>query len=439
MAENEEQPPSPQSPQSPQSAQTPTSRKFKREDFDLMHTLGYGSYSKVMLAQHISTGTRYAIKVVSKAHMIQEKKVHYVMNERDILKSLNHPNIVRLISTFQTPEDLFFVLEYCEGGELLKHIAKVGGFIVETTRKMAAEVVNGLGHLRENNIIHRDLKPENILLDKFDHLKLVDFGTAIKSTEEPGPLQEAPLTPDPSEEQDFSQSFSNSDHSKSFCGTAQYASPELLTNCTTTYSSDLWALGCIVYQMLTSKRPFQDPSDYLTFKRILDLDITYPDDFPATARDLCEKLLVLNPHERLGVGPNGIAELKAHPFFEGINFDTLPTETLNYEWKARAPKWVPDSSVSTCMDCQKTFTLFLRKHHCRACGKVFCRHCSSKSTPLPHLDMHQPVRVCDSCYQSCKPHNTSPTRSAGNSMGGLLNSPSSKSPRGASGSGGKPG
>ena len=84
---------------------------------------------QVTLASHVTTGVQYAVKIVSKMQIISENKVQYVMNEKNILKSLNHPNIIKLISTFQTPDELHYVLEYAEGGELLEYIKKMGRYV----------------------------------------------------------------------------------------------------------------------------------------------------------------------------------------------------------------------------------------------------------------------------------------------------------------------
>jgi 3-phosphoinositide dependent protein kinase-1 len=163
--------------------------------------------------------------------------------------------------------------------------------------------MHGLG------IIHRDLKPENIILSKDMHTKITDFGTAkILSDREP--------------ENEISDQMKRQTRT-TFCGTAEYVSPEVLKNEASTKGSDLWALGCIVYQFLTGQHPFKAESEYLIFKKILEKEYKFPSNFPEVARDFVDKLLRLKPDERLGAGPGGYAELKTHPFFNGINFDKL--------------------------------------------------------------------------------------------------------------------
>lgn len=114
-------------------------------------------------------------------------------------------------------------------------------------------------------------------------------------------------------------------HRQTFCGTAEYVSPEILANIKPTRSSDLWALGCIVYQMLTGYHPFKAPSEYLLFQKILKREINFPSNFPLSAKDFVDKLLILNPKERLGY--YNYDEIRKHPFFSGIDFDKLHHET----------------------------------------------------------------------------------------------------------------
>ncbi|XP_041085965.1 3-phosphoinositide-dependent protein kinase 1 isoform X1 [Polyodon spathula] len=291
--------------------QHPQPRKKRPEDFRFGKILGEGSFSTVVLAREQSTGKEYAIKILEKRHIMKENKAQYVKRERDVMSHLDHPFFVKLYFTFQDDEKLYFGLSYAKNGELLKYIRKIGSFDETCTRFYAAEIVCALEYLHQKGIIHRDLKPENILLNEEMHIQITDFGTAKQLSS------------------DSKQARANS-----FVGTAQYVSPELLTEKSACKSSDLWALGCIIYQLVAGLPPFRAGNEYLIFQKIIKLEYEFPEKFFPKAKDLVEQLLSLEPSKRIGCDEMGGYEpLKAHPFFESITWNNLHLET--------APKLTP--------------------------------------------------------------------------------------------------
>lgn len=166
--------------------------------------------------------------------------------------------------------------------------------------------------MHSRGVIHRDVKPENILLDSEMRVKMADFGSAKILNPKPNSTT---TTPNPA----------GSQQSHSFVGTAEYVSPELLVEKVTSKTSDLWAFGCILFQMITGAPPFRARSEYLTFQKITQLDYQFPDGFPSDGRDLVSRLLVLDPNQRIGGSPEkgGINEIKTHPFFASIDWDRL--------------------------------------------------------------------------------------------------------------------
>ena len=113
---------------------------------------------------------------------------------------------------------------------------------------------------------------------------------------------------------------------RSFVGTAEYVSPELLKSDPVSKEADFWAFGCVVYQMLSGKSPFKAPTDYLIFQKIKNLEYVFPDDFPLVGKDLVEKLLTSDPSERWGSDiKGGVQAIKDHAFFKGVAWDTLFT------------------------------------------------------------------------------------------------------------------
>lgn len=273
------------------------------QDFDVLGRIGDGSFSTVFLARNKQSGKQYAIKMMNKHLIMRNKVVEYIKNERNILDKLDDPGIAKLHFTFQDPDNLYMGMEYCAGGELYEQIKRRSQLPLEAARFYAAEVVLILEYLRGMQVVHRDLKPENLLLSADGHLRLIDFGSAKAFF-----LPQAEKPP-------------GKNRATSFVGTAEYVSPEVLLNQPLSYPADLWALGCLLYQMIVGSPPFKAASEYLTFQKVIDRDFSYPGDYPPAARDLTEKLLAAEPSARIGA--NDMSELKAHPFFEGIDWSTL--------------------------------------------------------------------------------------------------------------------
>ncbi|KAJ2820248.1 3-phosphoinositide dependent protein kinase-1 [Coemansia erecta] len=289
------------------SASKQSARKRAVDDFEFGRTLGEGSYSTVVEATEKATGRVYAAKILDKRHIIKEKKIKYVNIERDILQALNHPFIVRLHYAFQDSQSLYFIIDMAANGELLSWIRKpmLGGLSEECARFYLAEIITAVEYMHTERTLHRDIKPENILLGSDMHILVTDFGTA-KTFKKDEADQRA----------------------HSFVGTAEYVSPELLTDKAADQNSDLWAVGCIAFQLLTGRPPFKGSNEYQTFQKVLKLDYTFPPNMPAQARDLVERILALDPEKRLGATHRGgFKELKEHPFFKGFEWQDIALRT----------------------------------------------------------------------------------------------------------------
>ncbi|RFU72955.1 hypothetical protein TARUN_9301, partial [Trichoderma arundinaceum] len=150
--------------------------KLKIEDFELLKVVGKGSFGKVMQVRKKDTNRIYALKTIRKAHIISRSEVAHTLAERSVLAQINNPFIVPLKFSFQSPEKLYFVLAFVNGGELFHHLQKEHRFDVNRSRFYTAELLCALECLHGFSVIYRDLKPENILLDYQGHIALCDFG-----------------------------------------------------------------------------------------------------------------------------------------------------------------------------------------------------------------------------------------------------------------------
>ncbi|EGG16595.1 putative protein serine/threonine kinase [Cavenderia fasciculata] len=308
-------------------------KKKTIDDFVIGKVLGEGSYGAVVHGTDRDTKNEYAIKILEKKHIIKENKIKYVQIEKEILCKANHPNICKLFFTFRSEACLYYVLELCSQGDLLHHIKPVGSFSDECTKFYMAQIISALEHLHNLGVIHRDLKPENILLSSDMHVKITDFGTGkILTPEQQQQQQNGTDQQNTTSTSGSSSSGSGMTRSNSFVGTAEYVSPELISNKETSTDSDLWALGCIVYQLSTGKLPFRGKTEFLTFQKVSNRELVYPTNLNPLIQDLIEKLLVLKPSDRLGsrsggAGNDSFKPLKAHPFFQGVDWDNLHKQT----------------------------------------------------------------------------------------------------------------
>lgn len=253
----------------------------------------------------------FLVKVLEKRHIMRERKIEYVTREKTVLQILGSCNsfFVRLYCTFQDSERLYFVLTYAKNGELLPHINNNGSFSLECTQYYAAELLLSLEVLHQKGIVHRDLKPENILFDENWHILITDFGSAKIVA---------------NDENSVNDSETRKKRKNSFVGTAQYVSPELLTDTESTNASDLWAFGCIIFQMISGVAPFRAGSEYLIFQKILKLEYEFPEGFNKAAKSLIEKLLVLTPNKRLGAtDTTPYVSIRQHEFFKGVDWNNL--------------------------------------------------------------------------------------------------------------------
>lgn len=241
----------------------------------------------------------------------------------------NVPGFVNLSCTFQDYKNLYFVMTFAKNGDLLPHLNKVGSFNMSCSQFYAAELVLALENMHRRGIVHRDLKPENILFDEKMHTMIADFGSSKILPVSANPAATSIVDDHQHSLNGGDDAHSNRKRKNSFVGTAQYVSPEILNGQLTTVSADLWALGCIIYQMISGLPPFRAGTDYLIFQKILKLELTFPEGFDPTAQDLVAKLLQIDPLDRLGATDEQgcYTSIRQHPFFAGIDWTSLRSQS----------------------------------------------------------------------------------------------------------------
>ena len=314
-----------------------TKNKYCKKDFDVLSLAGKGAYAKVVKARYLpdGKGTLKGIKVMEIDAMERNNKLYQVYLENEVLMDLSHPNIVNIDGIFEEKRRIHIVLEYCSKGDFSDFLRVNHPLREGTIRFFASEMVNVLGYLQEKKIVHRDLKPENILLDDNCHLKVIDFATAKiigkVFNKETMTFEDETLI-EKSNKIGNDNNYEEEDEFRekrgvTFVGTAEYVSPEVLKDIPAGFGADIWALGCMIYQMYCGKTPFKDKTEFLIFRKIEQHKIVFPKEVPEDARDLIIKLLDKDPNKRLGSGSSeeglDFEHLKAHPFFKDIDFKNL--------------------------------------------------------------------------------------------------------------------
>ncbi|XP_071107830.1 testis-specific serine/threonine-protein kinase 3-like [Haliotis cracherodii] len=222
-------------------AESPTSKQFLHMSEVIMENgymlgpkIGSGSYAKVRLVERITDGKILAAKVIDREKAPADYIQAFMPRELEIVQSVKHEHVAHVQEIIQTDKSVFIIMDYAQKGDLLEHIMNNGAPKENTTKKMFKQIVSAVNYLHEIGVVHRDLKCENILIKKNMDIIISDFG--------------------------FSRRFDqNNKPSKTFCGSAAYASPQLIKG--TPYDprqNDVWSLGCILFILTCGSMPFDD-------------------------------------------------------------------------------------------------------------------------------------------------------------------------------------
>jgi len=292
------------------------------QDFVKIKQLGRGDVGTVYLVRLKNTKFYFAMKEIVKDEMIKRKKIRRVLTEREILATIDHPFVVTLYCSFQSKDKLYFIMEYCHGGEFFAFLQsqKKKSLPEEAVQFYAAEVLLALEFLHCKGCIYRDLKPENILLTRTGHIRLTDFD-----------LSKQTITPEvPKVSRSIFKPMTNAKIStrqlqqfNSFVGTPEYIAPEIVNGSGHTSTVDWWTYGIFLYEMLYGTTPYKGKTQQQTFDNIrISKKLSFPPtpsgtDLSKSCKDLIKKLLHPDTKKRLGA-KHGAADIKKHQFFSSL-------------------------------------------------------------------------------------------------------------------------
>ena len=319
-------------------------RKMTTGDFVPLVIIGKGAFGQVRLVKKKDTGEIFALKTMIKEAMVLKNQVHHVRAERNILATADTSWLVELHYSFQDAHNLYLVMEFLPGGDLMALLMKEDILSEAATKFYAAEAVLAIESVHALGYIHRDLKPDNLLLDWRGHLKLTDLGLCKKVDNEPIPgmdmnmgmgitARAAPSNASASRVGPGGRYRRDRKLAYSTVGTPDYIAPEVLTQNGYGMDCDWWSLGVILFECLCGYPPFYADKPMQTCRKIMNWrkTLAFPKEYVAKLSSPCIDFVrhlicdaprrLRSPTDRVEV-PEG-RDIGKHPWFDDVGWKTI--------------------------------------------------------------------------------------------------------------------
>ena len=299
--------------------------KMSANNYESLAIIGRGAFGEVHVCREKKTGEIVAIKKIKKDTLAMKNQIKHTMDEQDFLSKVNSPWIVKLKASFQEGDYLYLVMEYLPGGDLMGLFIARDILTEEEAKFYICEMILAIESIHELNCIHRDIKPDNVLIGKDGHIKLTDFGLAKISDKV---FKEDII--------DYKADETRVRHNRNYScvGTAYYVAPEVILKIGYGKEIDWWSLGVILFEMVAGYAPFCSKMTNDVCYKVTHFDKYLKFPSRCKASNLCKDLIykLVNKSD-VRLGKNGSSEIKAHPFFKGINWLKI---------KEMKPPFIPD-------------------------------------------------------------------------------------------------
>ncbi|KAK6629399.1 hypothetical protein RUM43_003216 [Polyplax serrata] len=299
------------------------------EDFDPLKVIGRGAFGEVRLVQKKDTGHVYAMKILRKTDMLEKEQVAHVRAERDVLVEADHQWVVKMYYSFQDPINLYLIMEFLPGGDMMTLLMKKDTLSEECTQFYIAETALAIDSIHKLGFIHRDIKPDNLLLDARGHIKLSDFGlcTGLKKSHRTdfyrdlSQAKPSDFTSSPMDSKRRAESWKRNRRALAYStvGTPDYIAPEVFLQTGYGPACDWWSLGVIMYEMLIGYPPFCSENPQETYRKVMNWrdTLNFPPEVPISeeAKETIIKFCC-EADRRLGA-QRGMEEIRLAPFLRG--------------------------------------------------------------------------------------------------------------------------